>query len=68
MRCADPDGVAACAVDVTRVATLPERRRLARGRRKRLLQLPVPIVEEWQVEQRLRERRQRSPFRAMNAS
>jgi hypothetical protein len=68
VRGADPDGVAACAVDVTRVPTRAERRSLARGRRNRLLQLPVPIVEEWQVERRLRKRRQRSPFRAMNAS
>jgi hypothetical protein len=67
VRRADPDGVAARAVNVTRIPTRAERRSLAGGRGQRLLQLPVPVVEEWQVERRLRQRRQRSPFRAMNA-
>ena len=65
---ADPNRVTPSAVNVARVPTLAERRGLARGGRQRLLQLPVPVLEEWQVERGLRERRQRSPFRAMNAS
>lgn len=65
---ADPHGVAACAINVTRFPSSAEWLGLERGRRQRFLQLPMPVVEEWQVERGLRERRQRSPFRAMNAS
>lgn len=63
----DANRVAPGTVDIACFTTVAERRNIAGGRRERLLQLPVPLLEEWQIERRLRER-QRSPFRAMNAS
>jgi hypothetical protein len=64
---AKADGVSPRGVDFARFATFAQWRSRARGSRERLLQLPVPLLEEWQIERRLRER-QRSPFRAMKAS